>query len=80
MNTLHYNKASDTYTAQVLSPLIYKDSRWVARVTGKLATYILYLQFFYILTSKDDGTPQILLRSTVRLFCNGTGIVRWYAV
>ena len=23
------------------------------------------------------GTPQFLLRSTVRLFCNGTGTVRW---
>ena len=26
------------------------------------------------------GTPQFLLRSTVRLFCNGTGTVRWYAL
>ena len=24
------------------------------------------------------GTAQFLLRSTVRLFCNGTGTVRWY--
>ena len=24
------------------------------------------------------GTPQFLLRSTVRLFCNGTGTLRWY--
>ena len=35
--------------------------------------------------AKDDGTerystPQFLLRSTVRLSCNGTGTVRWYAV
>ena len=26
------------------------------------------------------GTPQFLLRSTVRFFCNGTGTVRWYAL
>ena len=24
------------------------------------------------------GTPQFLVRSTVRFFCNGTGTVRWY--
>ena len=24
------------------------------------------------------GTPQFLLRSTVRSFCNGTDTVRWY--
>ena len=24
------------------------------------------------------GTPPFLLRSTVRLFCNGTGAIRWY--
>ena len=24
------------------------------------------------------GTPQFLLRSTVRFFCNGTGAARWY--
>ena len=24
-----------------------------------------------------NGTPQFLLRSTVRFFCNGAGTVRW---
>ena len=26
------------------------------------------------------GTPQFLIRSTVRLFCNGTSTVLWYSV
>ena len=37
-----------------------------------------------VLATKDGstvrwyGTPRFLLRSTVRLFCNGTRTVRWY--
>ena len=29
-------------------------------------------------TVRKYDTPQFLLRRTVRLFCNGTGTVRWY--
>ena len=28
----------------------------------------------------DTGTPQFLLKNTVRTFCEGTGTVIWFAV
>ena len=47
---------------------------------------LTFNSIIYVVEGKDGGmvrtygTPQFLLRSSVRHFCNGTGTVRWYAV